>query len=226
LQYFNSITTAQLKYKKGEAGFKFDNGKFHLYGEKFNDRFMENLFSLSKFKGGELSFSMNGTTSEYDGIFYVANTTILDYKILNNILAFINTIPALVTFSLPGYNKNGLAVKSAYANFHSKNDTIKFKNIYLDSKEMDIVGRGSLSFVRDEIDLILNLKTDLGSSINKIPVVGYILLGDDTISTSLSIKGKLHDPTVNSLIAKDIIVAPLNIIKRTLMLPFDIFKNN
>jgi len=223
LQYFNNITTAQLKYKKGKAEFKFDNGNFYLYGEKFNDKFMENLFSLSKFKGGELSFSMNGTTDEYDGVFYVANTTILDYKILNNILAFVNTIPSLVTFSLPGYNKNGLAVKSAYTNFHSKDNTIEIKNIYLDSKEMDIVGRGNLSFARDEIDLILNLKTDLGSSINKIPVVGYILLGDDTISTSLSIKGKLHDPAVNSLIAKDIIVAPLNIIKRTFMLPFNVF---
>jgi len=226
LQYFNNITTAQLLYKKGKSGFKFNNGSFHLYGENFNDHFMESLFSLSKFKDGSLSFSMNGTTKEYDGIFYIHDTTILEYKLLNNILAFVNTIPSLVTFSLPGYNKNGLAVKSAYADFHSKNDTIKFKNIYLDSKEMDIVGRGNLSFKRNNINLILNLKSDLGSSINKIPVVGYILLGDDTVSTSLSMTGKLDNPNIKSLIAKDIIVAPLNIIKRTLYAPFNLFNKD
>ena len=224
LQYFNNITTAQLAHKEGKAGFKFDNNLFHLYGEGFNDDFMDNLFALSKFQGGKLSFSMNGTTSEYDGIFYIHNTVILDYKILNNILAFINTVPSLVTFSLPGYNKNGLAVRSAYADFHSKDNTIKFKNIYLDSKEMDIAGRGNLSFKRNEIDLILNLKSDLGSRVNKIPVVGYILLGDDTISTSLSITGKLDNPNIKSLIAKDIIVAPVNIIKRALYAPFNLFK--
>ena len=224
LQYFNNITTAQLAYKDGLSGFKFENGNFHLYGEGFNDEFMEQLFSLSKFKGGNLSFSMSGTTKEYDGIFYIHNTIILDYKVLNNVLAFINTIPSLVTFSIPGYNKKGLAVKGAYADFHSKDNIIKFRNIYLDSKEMDIVGRGNLSFKEDNIDLTLNLKTDLGSSVNKIPVVGYILLGDDTVSTSLSIKGKLSDPKVKSLIAKDIIVAPLNIIKRTLYAPFNLLK--
>ena len=222
LQYFNNITTAQLKYKEGLAGFKFENKKFHLYGEGFNDVFMENLFSLSRFRGGDLAFSMSGTTTDYDGIFYIHNTTILEYKLLNNILAFVNTIPSLVTFSLPGYNRDGLAVQSAYADFHSANDTIKFKNIYLHSQEMDIVGRGEVSFPKDNIDLTLNLKTDLGSSVNKIPVVGYILLGNDTVSTSLSIKGKLSDPKVKSLIAKDIIVAPLNIIKRTLYTPFNL----
>jgi len=223
LQYFNKITTAQLTHRNGKAGFKFDNGKFHLYGENFNDNFMQNLFALSKFKNGKMSFSMNGTIKEYDGIFYIDNTTMIDYKLLNNILAFIDTAPSLVTFSLPEYNKNGLKVRSAYATFHSKDHVIKFTNMYLDSKEMDIAGKGTMSFKKNEIDLVLNLKSNLGSSINKIPVVGYILLGDDTVSTSLSITGKLSNPKIKSLLAKEIIVAPLNIIKRTLHAPFNIF---
>ncbi|WP_156022390.1 AsmA-like C-terminal domain-containing protein, partial [Sulfurimonas hongkongensis] len=39
------------------------------------------------------------------------------------------------------------------------------------------------------------------------------------------VSGKLTDPKVSSLIAKDIIVAPLNIIKRTLLLPFKMFED-
>ncbi|MCF6330599.1 MAG: AsmA-like C-terminal domain-containing protein, partial [Sulfurimonas sp.] len=69
------------------------------------------------------------------------------------------------------------------------------------------------------------LKTDLGSAASKIPIVGYILFGDDTISTTLKVIGKLDNPKVKSMIAKDIIVAPINIIKRTLSLPFNLLKH-
>ena len=55
-----------------------------------------NFFSLSKFKGGNLNFSMNGNITDYDGLFYITDTIIVDYKMLNNILAFVNTVPSLV----------------------------------------------------------------------------------------------------------------------------------
>jgi hypothetical protein len=226
LQYFNNIVSAQLKHKKGNAGFELKDKKFYLYGDNFNDEFMDNLFALSKFKGGALSFSMTGTIQEYDGLMYVKDTTVIDYKVLNNILAFVNTIPSLVTFSVPGYSKNGLEVSSAYMNFHVKDDILNFTDISLDSKEIDIIGKGTASYKHNNIDVDLNLKTDLGSSVSKIPVVGYILLGKDNISTSMKISGKLNDPEVKSLIAKDIAVAPLNIIKRTLLLPFHLFEDD
>jgi hypothetical protein len=223
VQYFNNITTAQLKHKKGYAGFKLKDRKFYLYGNNFNDEFMDKLFALSDFEGGNLSFSMAGSINDYNGLMHIKDTIIIDYKTLNNILAFVNTIPSLITFSLPGYSSNGLEVKSTYMNFHSKDDIFNISDISLDSKEMDIVGKGTASFVKNSIDIDLNLKTDLGSSISKIPLVGYILLGEDSISTSMKVSGKLNDPDVQSLIAQDIIIAPLNIIKRTLLLPFHLF---
>ena len=72
----------------------------------------------------------------------------------------------------------------------------------------------------------LNLRTDLGSSISKIPLVGHILLGEESVSTSLKITGSLENPDVSTQIAKDIAVAPFNIIKRTLMYPFGLFKDD
>ena len=226
LQYQNGITPAQLVYKYGNAGFKLDNKKIHLYGENFNDEFMESLFSLSKFNGGKLSFSMNGTLKNYDGLFYISDTTIVDYKMMNNILAFINTVPSLTTFSLPGYSKSGLKVDSAYLNFNAQNSIFKVSDFFLDSKEIDILGGGVADLDKDKIDVTLNLKTDLGSSISKIPLVGYILLGEDnTISTTMKITGKLSNPDVKSLLAKDIAVAPINIVKRALLLPYDLIKS-
>jgi len=220
MQLDDNITTLQLKHDKAVAGLKIEDGMFHLYGSKFNDKFMENLFSLSKFKDGELEFSVKGTFEEFDGAFYIHDTTVIDYKLLNNILAFVNTVPSLVTFSLPDYNKNGLHVQTAYAKFHSINGLFNISDFSVDAKEIDILGKGNADFYKDTIDLTLNLKTDLGSNASKIPLVGYILFDKDVISTSMKITGKLSDPEIHSLLARDIIVAPLNILKRTILLPF------
>ncbi len=156
---------------------------------------------------------------------YVKDTIILDYKILNNILAFVNTVPSLVTFSLPGYSKNGIEAKNAYINFKFKDDVYKLSDIYLKSKEIEIVGLGKASIERNTIDLDLNLRTSIGSSFSKIPLLGHILMGKENISTTLTVTGALDNPDVNTQIAKDIAVAPFNIIKRTLMYPFELFKS-
>ena len=226
LQYYNDIVTAQLKHDKGNAGFKLDNKTFHFYGENFNNKFMEHLFTLSKFYGGSLDFNIDGTFDDYDGIIYIKDTTVLDYKVLNNILAFVNTVPSLVTFSLPGYSKKGLPVKNAYMKFHANKTLFNISDIYMHSKELDIIGHGTTDVDKNSINLQLNLKTDIGSNLQKIPLVGYIILGNDRISTTLSVTGKLTDPKIHSLIAKDIAVAPFNIIKRTLLLPFHLFSKD
>lgn len=222
IQYYNKILTAQLAHNKGNAGLKLEDKTFHLYGKEFGDLFMNKLFSLSKFSKGSLDFSLDGTLDDYRGVFYIRETTIKDYAILNNMLAFINTIPSLVTFSLPGYNKSGLLVKRAYLHFISMKSMINLEDIYLDSKEMKVVGKGKVDLKKDNIDVALNLKSDLGSDFAKIPLLGYAILGQDTISTTLKISGTMEDPKVKSMVAKDIVIAPINIIKRTLSLPYKI----
>jgi len=226
VQYYNNILTAQLKYKNGYSGLKIENNDLNLYGKNFNYEFMNKLFSLAKFKNGTLDFSIKGTLENYNGIFFISNTIITDYKILNNILAFVNTVPSLMTFNIPGYNKHGLFVEKAYMKLNSKNNNLAISDIYLHSKELDIVGKGNANINKNTIDLALNLKTDLGSNLSKIPIVGYILLDRDTISTTLNITGKLNNPTVTSMAAKEIIVAPFNIIKRTLTLPYKLLKSS
>ncbi len=225
LTYSNKLLKANLKYKEGLAELNLYKKRFNLNGQNFNDNFMKELFALSKFKGGSLDFAMYGVIDEYDGTLNISDTTILDYKILNNVLAFVNTIPSLLTFSLPGYNKKGLAVENAYMNFQQENDIFNITDINLESKEIDIVGRGKVNFKENTIDIKLNLITDLASAVSKIPVVGYVLFGKDSLSTSLKLDGKLDAPKVTSLLANELIVAPLNIIKRTLLLPLHLLSS-
>ncbi len=224
MQDINNIITAQLTYKKGNAGFKLAHNKFYLYGKNFNDKFMEQLLAFSKFKGGRLNFSMQGNFDDYSGVFFVNNTTIVEYKLLNNILAFVNTIPSLVTFSLPDYNTVGLYTKNAYLKFSSKNGLMDISDFYLNSKELKIVGKGTVNMKQNKINLLLDLKTDLASDISKIPLVGYIVFDGKSLSTTLKVTGKLNNPKIQTQLVKDIVVAPLNIIKRTLTLPYHLIK--
>ncbi|MBU0633032.1 AsmA-like C-terminal domain-containing protein [bacterium] len=223
VQYLNSETTAQLKFKDGNAGFNLNKyGIFYLHGLNFDDEFMDALFTTSKFKNGELSFTLNGALDNFAGIIEIKKTVLIDYKVLNNVFAFINTVPSLITFSLPDYSKDGLKVESMYAGFTAKNALFDFTDISLNSKEIKIYGKGTLDFRSEDINLDLNLKTDLASKVSKIPIVGYILFDKDSISTSLKVTGNIYDPKVTTSIAKDIVIAPLNIIKRTLLLPIEL----
>lgn len=223
-QYHDKIFTAQLEHQKGKAGFKLEDQKFHLYGEGFGDKFMEKLFIFSKFKDGKFDFNIDGSLDKFSGTFLIEKSTLMDYILLNNVLAFINTVPSLVTFSVPGYSKNGLYMSHAYLKFDYEKGVFNINEMYMDSKELKISATGKADIKNDSINMNMNLKTDIASDISKIPLVGYIVFDGKAISTGVKITGKLSDPKIESSLAKDVIIAPLNIIKRTLKLPFTIFE--
>lgn len=223
LQYANNRIDAQLFYHGAKANFELEKKQFHLHGKNFDDTFMQHLFALSKFKDGTFTFKIDGSTKEYDGIFLFNNITVLEYKILNNILAFVNTIPSLVTFSLPGYNTIGLPIKEGYLHFKAKDNLYNITDINFNSQELSIVGKGVVNLQANSIDLDLNLQTDLASNMSKIPAIGYIIFGENSISTSLSVTGSLSNPDVHSKLVQEIIVAPFNIIKRTFLFPLKLF---
>ena len=217
----NDDLDASLFHMGGSASLKIRNGLFYIDGNGFNDKFMEHLFALSDFSGGKFSFQAKGEADEFEGVMRVENTILKDYKVLNNVLAFVNTVPSLATFSLPNYNRQGLPVKEGYAHFAYNKGSVNVDSFTLNSPEMDILGEGRADLNTQTLNGILTLKTDLGSVLGKVPMVGYILLGDDgSLSTTLTLSGKLDDPKIDTAIAKEIATAPFNILKRTVVYPF------
>lgn len=217
----NDDMDASLYHMGGSAALKIRNGLFYIDGNGFNDKFMEHLFALSDFSGGKFSFQAKGEADSFEGVMRVENTILKDYKVLNNVLAFVNTVPSLATFSLPNYNRQGLPVKEGYAHFAYNKGVVNVDNFTLNSPEMNILGEGRADLDAQTLNGILTLKTDLGSVLGKVPMVGYILFGEDgSLSTTLTLSGKLDDPKVETAIAKEIATAPFNILKRTVAYPF------
>jgi hypothetical protein len=212
---------ATLIHSKGMANLIMKDDLFYLQGNHFGDKFMENLFAFSNFDGGNLSFTAQGKINMFEGVMRIENTTLKEYILLNNILSFVNTIPSLVTFSLPNYNTKGLFVKDTYSHFTYQKQQFNLDSYTLNSPELKIGGNANVNMVNDTISGTLTLKTDLGSVLSKVPAVGYILFGDDgSISTTVNLKGKLSNPIVETAVAKEVVSAPFNILKRTVTYPF------
>lgn len=214
---------AELVYKKGGILFESQGNDFSVFGRELDDTFMNQLFKFSTFQGGVLSFMGQGNFDQFEGVTKIDNTTIKDYTVLNNALAFFNTVPSLVTFSVPGYSKKGLKVSEMYSQFIFDNNKVFIKGTKINAKELTITAEGESDLDKDSIDLLMEVKTKIGSAAKNIPLIGYIIFGDETVSTTVRVHGSLSDPKVESAVAKSIIVAPYNIIKRTITLPFKIF---
>jgi nitrogen fixation protein len=212
---------ATFVYKKGGAILEMHDKEFYLYGKHFSDIFMNNFLSLSKYKGGDFSFALRGNLKNFKGVARIDNSRIKDYVLFNNVLAFINTIPSLASFALPSYAKDGIQINEAYTAFEYRDNIMYFDAVKFDSGEVDIYGKGEADYLNDKINIKLNLKTHLGKNVSKVPVVGYILVGDDgTAATTFEITGKLTNPIVETALAKDIVIAPFNILKRAVVYPF------
>ncbi len=212
---------ASLKYADGVAKMNMKNGLVYLEGSNFNNQFMENIFAYSDFIGGRLSFTLKGENDIYEGLVRIENVTLKQFKLLNNILAFTSTLSTLTSFSLPNYSQNGLFVNEAYTHFIYTNNKLDADTFVMNSPEVRIGGDFTANTQNDTIKGTMSLKTNIASSVGHIPIVGYLLLGKDgSLSTTVDISGKLSDPTIDTGVAKELAVAPYNILKRTVTYPF------
>ena len=215
-----------LKHGPGSIQLKADGEQFTLEGNGLNSRFMSGLIGGSRFEKGEMAVAAEGTFDQFSAIFEFKNTVLKHLKTVNNIMAFINTAPALATFSLPGYSTTGLVVRYAVAGmaFAGKNATT-IESIEVDSSQMNVEGVGSIEFSERLINLDLKLISQAKSNLGKIPVVGYIVGGNKNKRfKTINISGPFKDPIVKHSLLRDFIAQPVKMLARTLSLPFYLVK--
>lgn len=198
-----------------------------MEGDGFNDLFMNSLVGRVDFTGGTMSMAANGGFDNFSGVWAVKNTTIADLMVMNNVMAFINTIPALATFSLPQYSTEGLPVTSAHAGFDYKDGLMTFKSVKVESPELDLAGTGWVDFKKSQLDITLNLITQAKKNVTKIPLLGYILAGEEkNPSITMEVKGDLKSPEVTQSTFKEVVMLPFDILYRTLISPTQLFESD
>lgn len=220
LEYTDDTVRIQLMHGDGTLVMDIDGEEFSLTAANFNDVFMAALLPGSEFHTGAMSMAAKGNFDEFSALVKIEDTIIRDFATLNNILALVNTIPALITFSLPSYSTKGLPVDSMLAGMTIKNGIATFDALKLESPEISIKGEGWIDFHQNKINMDLNLITRAKKNITKIPLVGYIISGKEKHpSITVKVSGNLSDPQVKHSIFQEVATQPFSMVYRTLALP-------
>lgn len=216
-----------LKHKNGEAQVYKKEDYITIDAKEFGDAFINALANKNIVTQGR--FSINANTNPKGaliGKLRILNANINQLSVLQNLMAFIDTIPSLLTFKAPGFNNQGYYLKEGNITFGYNQDFLAIENLDFNGSSIDIQGKGILSLKDQKIDFYAQLITakSLTGIINKIPIVNYITLGKEgKISTGFSITGDLENPTITTKTAQDILLSPFNILKRVITSPFEIF---
>jgi len=221
LEFKDGKLSLKLIHGPGQIKLSLEDGIFELDGNDLNDEFMGALIQDSNFQGGRMSMVSGGSFDDFSIIFNIKDTTLSQQATLNNVMALINTVPALITFSRPEYNTEGLAIDSAIIGIKFKSEIATFESIELNTSVFKATGKGWIDFAKREIDMDFYLKTQASKNIGKVPLIGYALAGNaDHQSTSLKIVGGVDDPEVSNSMVKDVVTYPIDVLFRILALPF------
>lgn len=199
-----------------------------LEGKNLTSMFINTLLAREIFENGVFEFYADGKSGrDLDGTFKINDTTIKGMIFYNNLMAFMHTIPSLITFQNPGFNEDGFQVTSGFVEFSRDEDILTIDKLSLKGKSADVLGSGTVNLKTNTFDINLQISVlkNLATIIDVIPIVNYILLGEDgRVYTNIKVTGTLEKPKMKTYAIQDTLLTPLEIIQRVLETPFRIFK--
>ncbi|WP_024791934.1 YhdP family protein [Lebetimonas sp. JS138] len=228
LKEINNSVSLNSTYKNSKLTGYTKNGYFLLEGKNFSkEEFGAFLPKFNFFKKINLDFTLVKSPDDYYiGNVYINNAIITKLKALNNVLAFLNTIPSILSLSNPGFSSKGYKIKKGNIQYLLFNKILYIKKSDIEGENIDFFSKGYIDFNKNYINL--KTKAKLKLKLKKIPVIGkglsYLLLGKDgSIEVKMIIKGDLYNPKITKDIGKALLPNPFNLFKRVLTLPFNIF---
>lgn len=235
-----------LKYKENELSFSESiNGEINIFAVNINEEFLNALFNKQVMNGGTINFYAKGSYDELDGKLLIQNSNISNLSILSNLLAFVETTPALAAqiITLPfnpilALPTAGIGLKNVGVytlkegnmefSYNKKDNAIRINNLNTIGNGIDFEGFGIIDLNNFTIKAKVNLifLKDYTTFIRFIPIVKYILLGDkQRVETLVDIHGDLSNPEITTNLMSDSFTAPVNMFKRVFTAPGNILND-
>ncbi len=234
---YNKHTLVTDKYELGLL----PNGNFHFRGHlgtdrvtvtrrgerleikatSIHDKMLHPLINFKGLQGGRYSVDFSGVLGEnMKGTILLDGGLMRDFEAYNNLLAFINTLPALATFHSPGFNNKGFKIKQGVVKFSIiKGEKLFFDSVLIEGDSATISGDGVVDLKTKDIDVDLAIQTakPMGKLISSLPIVGYILTGKNRsiMTVGLHIGGTLDKPKSKISPIKDVLMLPFKMLERT-----------
>ena len=224
-----------LNYKQTNIILKEKNKEINIFSDTINDEYVNAIFNKQILKGGNLTFHATGNINDLNGKLLIEDSSINDLAAINNLLTFVQTSPALINPLLAIPSVVGMATNSGFNvlaykiingkadfNYSKEKELLVIKKLVTVGNGIDFDGYGQVDL--NTMMLTSNMKLiflkDYSKIVGAIPVINYVLLGDNNrVETQVDINGNLEDPEVSTNFTKDTISAPVNIGKRILNSP-------
>ena len=227
-----------LNHKKTDFTFKESKDKqIDIFASDISDEFINTIFTKQILKGNNIQFLAKGTASSIKGKMILKDVKVEDLAILNNLLLFINTSPALINplLAIPsvvgmattgGFNLTGYRVIDGVLTFDYNQDKklLNIEKLVTVGNGIDFEGSGIVDLNKGTVDSNVKLifLKDYSKIVGAIPIVNYVLLGkDNRVETKVNIFGPLENPKISTNLTKDAFSVPLNIAKRVLTSPVE-----
>ena len=225
-----------LKHKETQVSFKeYGDKRVDIFADELSEEFINSIFAKNIVNGGNILFFANGSLDNLNGKIIIENSNVEDLAILNNLLMFIHTSPALINPLLAIPSVVGMATNSGFNltaykitngtidfNYNKKNNLIDVKKLLTIGNGIDFDGKGRIDLGNLTLDTQLKLifLKDYSSIVGAVPVVNYVLLGDNNrVETQVNISGDLNNPEISTNLTKDTFNIPMNIAKRVFSSP-------
>ena len=224
---YNKEFKFSAKYGKSSLSGHTKNGYLLIEGKHYNTKTLIPLLDFfTHFSKIDLDFILiKSPENFYTGKIFINSAIVKDLKLLNNIIAFVNTVPALLTLHSPGYSSKGYKIKKGFISYILYNNVLYFKQIKINGINLDFNGKGYIDLNKDLIKLKLNVIVKL--KLKKIPLVGkalsYLFFGKDGyLHINIIVSGVTDNPKIKQDFGFGI-ESPFILFKRALTLPFNIF---
>lgn len=207
---------------------------YRIFSNGLSDKFINKVLKKKWFQDGSFNITIYGDFEKLNGKLEMVKTNVRNMYILNNLITFVNTTPAIINpiLALPtifrlgetDFNLDGYYVKQGNVNFDYDINTkyLTINELYTNSKMTDFKVDGGIDLLNEELKLKFNVifLKDFSKFINHIPLVGYIITGENgNFITQIDVKGDFNKQSFETHTIKDATDGVLGVIKRTLSIP-------
>ena len=203
------------------------NGYLIIKGKNYNTKTLIPLLSFFKhFNSLDIDFTLiHAPENFYTGNINIHYGVVGELKALNNLIAFINTIPAILTLQKTGFSSKGYIINKGNVKFFIYNDILYFKTIKIQGSTMNFDGKGYINLKNNYCKIKINVIIKL--DIKKIPLIGrpisYLLFGKNRyLNEKVVVEGNINNPTIKHDLGIGL-ETPFILFKRILTLPFNTF---
>ena len=195
----NKMIKSTLNIDKSNINIIINNRDTELNAKNINSTYINNIFGLEILKHGIVDLNINGTQCKLNGKIKIKDLILKEYKIQN---------------------------ATANISLNRETDFLTLNNIDAKGDKYFIKGDAIIEFDKYKINskLNINFMKNYSSLVSKIPLFGYLLLGEDKeIAYTINIQGDLKNPSISTKFIKETTLIPLNILKRVITLPLKPF---